>query len=38
MAEIVLVHGIGQEQRNADVLEAKWLPSLAGGVRLSWLP
>ena len=38
MAEIVLVHGIGQEQRNADVLEAKWLPSLAGGVRLSGFP
>ena len=38
MAEIVLVHGIGQEQRNADVLEAEWLPSLAGGVRLGGFP
>ncbi|MGH3622886.1 MAG: hypothetical protein ACRDQ5_13980, partial [Sciscionella sp.] len=33
MAEIVLVHGIGQEQRSADSLESEWLPALAGGVR-----
>jgi hypothetical protein len=33
MATIVLVHGIGQEQRSADSLEAEWLPDLAGGVR-----
>ncbi len=33
MAEIVLVHGIGQEQRSADLLESQWAPSLAGGVR-----
>ncbi|QWF84377.1 hypothetical protein [Amycolatopsis sp. CA-230715] len=35
MARIVLVHGIAQEQRSADALEAEWLPSLAGGVRLA---
>lgn len=33
MARIVLVHGIAQEQKSADTLEAEWLPSLAGGVR-----
>src|SRR5262245_37675984 len=33
MATIVLVHGIAQEQHAADVLEALWLPALAGGVR-----
>lgn len=33
MAEVVLVHGIAQEQRQADDLEAVWLPALAGGVR-----
>ncbi len=35
MARIVLVHGIGQEQRAADVLEEEWLPALAGGIRLA---
>lgn len=29
----MLVHGIAQEQRGADVLEASWLPALAAGVR-----
>ena len=33
MATIVLVHGIAQEQRSADSLEAEWLPDLAGGIR-----
>ncbi|WP_405947709.1 hypothetical protein OG588_14970 [Streptomyces prunicolor] len=33
MAEIVLVHGIAQEQKSADTLEKEWLPDLAGGVR-----
>ncbi len=33
MADIVLVHGIAQEQRSADDLESEWLPSLAGGLR-----
>jgi hypothetical protein len=33
MAEIVLVHGIDQQQKSADMLESQWLPSLAGGVR-----
>lgn len=38
MAEIVLVHGIGQEQYSADSLESRWLPSLAGGVRAAGHP
>lgn len=38
MADIVLVHGIGQEQETADKLEAVWLPSLAGGVRQAGFP
>jgi hypothetical protein len=38
MATIVLVHGIAQEQRSADVLEAEWLPALAGGVRNAGFP
>jgi hypothetical protein len=33
MAEIVLVHGIAQEQASADSLERDWVPALAGGVR-----
>jgi hypothetical protein len=33
VAVIVLVHGIAQEQRSADDLEAEWLPALAGGLR-----
>jgi len=35
MAEIVLVHGIDQQQKSADRLESEWLPSLAGGVRVA---
>jgi hypothetical protein len=38
MAEVVLVHGIAQEQKSADGLEAEWLPSLAGGVRTAGHP
>lgn len=38
MARIVLVHGIAQEQKSADTLEAEWLPSLAGGIRLAGDP
>ncbi|OBJ97961.1 hypothetical protein [Mycobacterium sp. 1245852.3] len=38
MATIVLVHGIAQEQRSADSLEAQWIPALAGGVRSSGNP
>ncbi|WP_328442749.1 hypothetical protein [Amycolatopsis sp. NBC_00438] len=38
MAKIVLLHGIGQEQKSADTLEAEWLPALAGGVRLAGYP
>jgi hypothetical protein len=38
MATIVLVHGIAQEQRSADDLEAKWLPALAGGLRTAGYP
>ncbi|MFD9003433.1 hypothetical protein ACFV0T_21060 [Streptomyces sp. NPDC059582] len=33
MAEIVLIHGMAQEQKSADSLEGEWLPDLAGGVR-----
>lgn len=35
MADIVLVHGIGQEHQTADSLEADWLPALADGVRVA---
>jgi hypothetical protein len=38
MAEIVLVHGIDQQQKSADVLENDWLPALAGGVRVAGFP
>lgn len=38
MATIVLVHGIAQQQRSADDLEADWLPALAGGVRTAGKP
>jgi hypothetical protein len=33
MAQVVLVHGIAQQQQSADSLERDWLPDLAGGVR-----
>ena len=33
MAEIVLVHGIDQQQKTADKLESEWLPALSGGVH-----
>lgn len=38
MAEIVLVHGIDQQQKSADILESQWLPCLAGGVRTAGYP
>ncbi|MFJ9562969.1 hypothetical protein ACIRQQ_23330 [Streptomyces fuscichromogenes] len=38
MSRIVLVHGIGQEQESADVLESRWIPALAGGLRLAEHP
>jgi hypothetical protein len=38
MAEIVLVHGIVQQQKSADKLESAWLPALAGGVRVAGFP
>jgi hypothetical protein len=38
MAEIVLVHGIDQQQKTADKLESEWLPALAGGVRVAGFP
>ncbi|OZM72121.1 hypothetical protein CFN78_16405 [Amycolatopsis antarctica] len=38
MAEVVLVHGIGQQQQTPDSLEQAWLPQLAGGVRLFGCP
>jgi hypothetical protein len=33
MAGIVMVHGVGQQQKSADTIEAECLPNLAGGVR-----
>jgi hypothetical protein len=38
MAEIVLVHGIDQQQKSADTLENDWLPALAGGIRNAGFP
>ena len=38
MAEIVLVHGIDQQQKSADMLESQWTPCLAGGVRTAGFP
>ncbi len=38
MAEIILVHGIDQQQKSADKLESAWLPALAGGVRDAGFP
>lgn len=38
MANIVLVHGIDQQQKSADLLEASWLPALAGGIRNAGYP
>lgn len=38
MAEIILVHGIDQQQMTADKLESVWLPALAGGVRVAGFP
>jgi len=38
MAEIVLVHGVAQQQKSADMLESEWLPALAGGVRTGGFP
>jgi hypothetical protein len=35
MAEIVLVHGIDQQQQTADSLENIWIPAVAGGVRIA---
>jgi hypothetical protein len=38
MAEIILVHGIDQQQQSADKLESQWVPCLAGGVRTAGFP
>ncbi|MGX1129255.1 hypothetical protein RKD49_001445 [Streptomyces glaucescens] len=38
VSRIVLVHGIAQEQETADALESRWLPALAGGMRLAGHP
>ncbi|MBP2215971.1 alpha/beta fold hydrolase [Arthrobacter sp. CAN_C5] len=35
VSEIVLVHGMAQEQETADSLEESWLPALAGGIRVA---
>lgn len=33
MAEIVLIHGIAQEQEGKASLESRWIPAIADGVR-----
>jgi hypothetical protein len=38
MADIVLIHGIDQQQKSADLLERDWLPALAGGLRTAGFP
>jgi hypothetical protein len=38
MVEIVMIHGIAQEQSSADLLEGEWLPPLADGVRNAGFP
>ena len=38
MADIVLVHGIAQEQLGAPQLEQRWLPALAGGLQAAQRP
>lgn len=38
MADIVLVHGIAQENKNAEELEQAWLPTLAKGVVAAGFP
>lgn len=38
MAQIVLLHGIGQQASNAEDQEAEWLPSLVKGVLASRHP
>jgi hypothetical protein len=38
MASIVLVHGINHQRETPDLIEAAWLPALAGSVRLAGRP
>jgi hypothetical protein len=38
MAQIVLIHGIGQQASNFEEQEAAWLPSLVKGVLASGHP
>ena len=38
MATIVLVHGIDNQPEGPDLIEAAWLPALAGSVRLAGSP
>lgn len=38
MADIVLVHGIAQEQSGVDRLEREWVPDLASGIRATRRP
>jgi hypothetical protein len=38
MAAIVLVHGIDQQQKSAEVLEEDWVPALARGVSAAGFP
>ena len=38
MAQIVLIHGIGQQASDVEEQEAAWLPSLVKGVLASGHP
>ena len=38
MAQIVLIHGIGQQASTVEEQEAAWLPSLVKGVLASGHP
>lgn len=35
MTQILMIHGIGQQQETADALEATLLPALSGGIRIA---
>lgn len=35
MTQILMIHGIGQQQETADTLEAALMPALSGGIRIA---
>lgn len=35
MAEVILIHGMAQEQEGPASLESKWLPALSDGIRIA---